>query len=173
MGAPGWCCSWLADSGIPDPALGSLGVGTAPEPGCEMLWVPIKCPSGCPRALWSAGLVPIPIPWPSSRAVAWKAAGVKPRPGAEQSLEQIFPVLKLLWASWGKAATAALGMMDAFPAFPRTQFWDESLRAAATPAGASLGCSVGLNPLWWHLGCHQRGQITAGPTGGCQGDAAT
>lgn len=90
--APGWCCSWLAASGIPDPALGSLGVGTAPEPGCEILWVPtqLSAHQGVPVERWPC---PSPHPWPSSRAVAWKAAGVEPRPGAEQSLQQIFPVV--------------------------------------------------------------------------------
>lgn len=97
--APGRCCSWPGPCGIPDPASGIRTWGQPRYPGCELLWVPthLSARSGCPCATWRAegtdGLVPVPIPWSSSRAVAWKIAGVDPRPGAEQSPEQIFPVV--------------------------------------------------------------------------------
>lgn len=97
--APGRCCSWPGACGIPDPALGIRMWGQPRYPGCELLWVPthLSARSGCPcaprRAEGTDGLVPVPIPWSSSRAVAWKIAGVDPRPGAEQSPEQIFPVV--------------------------------------------------------------------------------
>lgn len=108
--APGWCCSWPWGSGISDPALGSLDVGTA----CEILWVRthLSAQSGCPRAARGAegttGLVSVPIPRCSSRAVAWKVVGVSQGREWSRAQSKYFQWFYGLWAV-GKGCHSCLG----------------------------------------------------------------